>query len=151
MASFWVVLALSTNIRNIGTNQCSWEPQLASAIPVSYCDWQVGKWRKLWKIWSWDLWKVLPKVDMPLRYLTTCLTALRCPSDGEFWYWERSDLTVEISGLMQWANHCKDPICNMRGYVESKVRMYPKLLPWIGCLLMLLLLSMLSVGILIQV
>ena len=48
-----------------------------------------------------ELWKLIPKVDVPFKYLTMCFSAVRCPGDGLFWYFDSRAVAVDISGQVQ--------------------------------------------------
>ena len=53
---------------------------------------------------------MMAREEVPFKYLIICLADWRCPFDGEFWYWDRIDVAVAMSGLVQWDSHWSDPI-----------------------------------------
>ena len=84
-------------------------PQFASENGVT----DAGLSGNLMKDWSLVFlreWKAIPNVLVPLRYWMTLLQASRWPVVAQWLYHDIRLVIVVISGLVEIASHCKEPV-----------------------------------------
>ena len=73
-------------------------------------EWSIGNFTKDCRAEVFLLWKAIPNVRVPLRYLTTRFAAAMCPFDGFSVYFASIFVIVAISGRVDVANHVREPM-----------------------------------------